>query len=76
MTHYRKRRGSKNFLNKSVSIAKTTSRKYIPKMKHSIENVGSEVIKSGHDSVPFLQRMTRKLFGFLGVKSKKRRHRY
>jgi hypothetical protein len=71
----RKRRNS-NILNKSVSFAKNTSKKYMPKMKHNIENVGSNVIKTGNDSIPFLQRMTRKIFGFFGVKSRKRRHRY
>lgn len=74
----RKRKSSKNIINKTisqtVSVAKSTSKKYMPKVKTSIENIGSKVIKTGEQSIPFLQRMTRKFFGmFSGTKTKKNR---
>lgn len=74
-----KRRSSKNFisktLNQSVSVAKTTSKKYMPKVKSGLENVGSKVIKTTGRTVPFLQQMTRKFFGMFSGKSKTRKHR-
>ena len=75
--HHRRSKHSsrKNILNKTVSSVKATSRKYMPKVKHGLENVGSSVIKTSAKTVPFLQRMTRKLFGMMGQKSRKhRRH--
>lgn len=50
-------------VNKSVSIVKNTSKKYMPKVKTGLEQVGSKVISSSKKSIPFLQKMTRKLFG-------------
>lgn len=76
----RNKRSSKNFLNKTinqtVSVAQSTSKKYMPKVKSGLENVGSKVVKTGEQSIPFLQRMTRKFFGmFTGTKTRKhRRH--
>jgi hypothetical protein len=76
----RNKRSSKNIINKTidqtVSVAKTTSKKYMPKVKSGLENVGSKVVKTGQQSIPFLQRMTRKFFGlFSGKKTRKhRRH--
>ena len=71
--HYRshKRRHSNNFMNSTVSVAKSTNKKYMPKVKNGLENVGSKVIKTGSASVPFLQRMTRKVFGMFSNKTKK-----
>jgi hypothetical protein len=76
----RSKRSSKNIINKTidqtVSVAKTTSKKYMPKVKSGLENVGSKVVKSGEQSIPFLQRMTRKFFGMFSSKSgKTRKHR-
>ena len=76
----RSKRSSKNIINKTidqtVSVAKTTSKKYVPKVKSGLENVGSKVVKSGEQSIPFLQRMTRKFFGMFSSKSgKTRKHR-
>ena len=66
-THRHKRHSRRNILNKtvdsSVSIVKNTSKKYMPKVKTGLESVGSKVISSSQKSVPFLQRLTRKLFG-------------
>lgn len=62
----------KKTMNKTVSIAKSTSRKIMPKIKSGLENVGSKVIKTGENSIPYFQRMTRKLFGMF---SKTRRRR-
>ena len=66
-----KRRHSNNFMNSTVSVAKSTNKKYMPKVKNGLENVGSKVIKTGSASVPFLQRMTRKVFGMFSNKTKK-----
>jgi hypothetical protein len=72
-----RRRSSKNIINKavdkSVSVVKSTSKKYMPKVKSGLENVGSKVINRSQQSIPFLQRMTRKLFGMFGPKSRKSR---
>jgi hypothetical protein len=64
-------------MNSTVSAASSTNKKYMPKVKNGIENVGSKVIKTGSESVPFLQRMTRKFFGmFSRKKTKKHYKRY
>jgi len=76
-----KNRNSKNIvnktINKTVSIAhkftKSTSKKYMPKVKSGLENVGSKVVKTGEQSVPFLQSMTRKFFGMFS-RNKTRKH--
>jgi hypothetical protein len=82
----RSKRSSKNIINKTIgqtlSVAhkftKTTSKKYMPKVKSGLENVGSKVVKTGEQSIPFLQRMTRKFFGIFSSKSGKTRkhHRH
>jgi hypothetical protein len=72
--HKRSRRHSrKNILGQSVSVIKGTSKKYMPKVKHGLENIGEKVITTSEQSVPFLQRMTRKLFSMIGIKSRKNR---
>lgn len=72
----RRRKSSKNLLNKGVNVVtstvKTTSKKYMPKVKTGLENVGEKVVKTSKKSVPFLQRMTRKLFSALGIKTRRR----
>lgn len=75
----RHRRSSKNFVNKtlenSVSVVKSTSKRYMPTVKTGLESVGSKVVTTTEKSVPFLQQMTRKFFGMFGSKTKKhRRH--
>ena len=68
-------RNYKNIVNKtieqSVNTVKYTSKKYMPKVKSSLENVGSNVVKTGEQSVPFLQKTTRKFFSIFSGKSKK-----
>jgi hypothetical protein len=75
---YKKKKRSKNILNKtidtSVSFTKSTSKKYMPKVKSGLENVGSNVIDKGTKTIPFLQRMTRKFFGLFS-KNKTKKHR-
>jgi hypothetical protein len=65
--HRRRRFSRKNILNntvdQSVGIVKNTSKKYMPKVESGLENVGSKIIRSSKKSIPFLQRLTRKLFG-------------
>ena len=71
----RRRRSSKNIVENSVSVVKSTSKKYMPKVKTGLESVGSKVVTTTEKSVPFLQQMTRKFFGMFGSKTKKhRRH--
>jgi hypothetical protein len=71
------RRTSKNIvtktLGKGVTTVKATSKKYMPKIKSGLENVGSKVITTTKKSVPFLQGVTRKVFGMVGVKTRKNR---
>lgn len=85
MSHHRShrrshhRKSSKNLINKtlqqSASAVRTTSRKYMPKVKSGLENVGSSVVKTGEQSIPFLQRLTRKFFGMFSTKSNTKRRR-
>jgi hypothetical protein len=62
----RRTKRSKNIvsktLQKSTALVKETSKKVMPKVKDGLENVGSKVIKSSKRSVPYLQRLTRKIF--------------
>lgn len=78
--HRRRHHSTKNFIGKtmekSVSVAKSTSNKYMPKVKHSIENVGSKVIKTSTKSVPFLQGITRKFFSMFSKKSTRKHRKY
>lgn len=67
--HRRSFRRRNNILGASVSAVKNTSRKYMPKVKSGLEGVGSKVIKTSKQSVPFLQRMTRKLFSGFSKRS-------
>ena len=75
-----RRSSKKNILNKtydqSMNIVRSTSKKYMPKVKSGLENVGSKVISTGSKTIPFLQNMTRKFFGlFSSKKSKSRKNR-
>jgi hypothetical protein len=77
--HFSKR-NSKNIINKtinkSLSLVKSTSKKILPKVKYNIENVGSKVVKTGEQSIPFLQRTARRFFGMFSNKSNKsKKHR-
>ena len=78
MARRRHRRSSrKNIINKtidqSVSVVKSTSKRYMPKVKSGLENVGSKVVRTGQKSVPFLQNLTRKFFGMFSSKTRRRR---
>ena len=72
--HSRKRNFVSKTLDNSVSVVKSTSRKYMPKVKNSLENVGSKVTSTASNSVPYLQRMTRSFFNMFSLnKTKKQR---
>ncbi len=73
--HSRRKKGNviNNSVSNSVSIIKGTSKKYMPKVKSGLENVGSKVVTTSKKSVPFLQKMTRKVLGMFGLKSSRRR---
>jgi hypothetical protein len=72
----RSMKGGKNMVDKTVSVAKNTSRKYMPKIKSGLEDVGSKVVSTTSKSVPFLQNMTRKLFKMFGAGHSRRRRRH
>lgn len=77
---HRKSHHSKNIVNKtidqSIHVVKSTSKKYMPKVKSGLENVGSKVVNTTSKTIPFLQNITRKFFGlFSGKKSRKNRRR-
>ena len=69
------RKSHNNIINKtvgkSVSVVKSTSRKYMPKVKSGLEDVGSKVVKTGEQSVPYLQSLTRKFFSKFSGKTRK-----
>ena len=75
--HKRSRRNGKNIitssLNKGVGYATSATKK----VGSTVANAGSKVIKKGADTVPYLQRLTRKFFGMFGMNKKtaRRRHR-
>lgn len=77
--HSRRKHSQRNIINKSVSksvsMIKGTSKKYMPKVKSGLENVGSKVVTTSKKSVPFLQKMTRKALGMFGIKSASRKRR-
>ena len=65
---YRKKGGKNNLLNttikrgysvaeKSYSVAKETSRKYMPKVKSGLEKIGNNVTETAKESVPYLQKL-------------------
>ena len=62
----RRSKSRKNIVSKTIQkgtvLVNETSKKVMPKVKTGLENVGSKVIKSSKRSVPYLQRLTRKLF--------------
>jgi glyceraldehyde-3-phosphate dehydrogenase/erythrose-4-phosphate dehydrogenase len=75
-THRRKHRrhrrchrgGGKNPVTAVTGPIKAASRKVMPKLKSKIEGVGSKVISASGGLIPSLQRMTRRLFGAIGLK--------
>lgn len=71
------KRSSKNIvtktLGKGVTTVNATSKKYMPKVKSGLENVGSKVITTTKKSIPFLQGVTRKVFAMFGLKTRKNR---
>lgn len=64
-----KKRG-KSLINKTMNMTQNVSKKYMPKVKSGLENVGEKVITTSKKSVPALQRYTRK---FLSLFTRKRR---
>jgi hypothetical protein len=81
--HHRKnhrknhRKTRRNLLSKtldnSVSLVKSSSKKYMPKVKQGLENVGAKVTTTASNSVPYLQRMTRNFFNMFSQNKTKKR---
>ncbi len=63
---------SKKGFKKGFNTIKYTSKKYMPRVKTGLENVGSKVTKTATKSVPVLQKTSRDLFGLFGIKKSKR----
>lgn len=85
-TRVSKKRTAKNIINKTLNetvlvaktasnVAKTASKKYMPKVKTGLENVGAKVVNTTQQSVPYLQSMTRKFFGLFSGKTRRQRKR-
>jgi IS5 family transposase len=71
-SHRRRHRINRRpIINETVSAVTTTSKRYMPKVKHGLENVGSSVT----NSVPFFQTMTRKIFEMFTTNKNTRRHK-
>lgn len=68
---------NKNFIKRTIktgmNAATTTSKRYMPKVKTGIENVGSRVTKTATKTIPVLQKTTRNLFSMLGLKKRSRK---
>jgi len=54
----------------TLPFVKSKSKKYMPKVKNGLENVGSKVTKTATKSVPILQKASRDLLGIFGMKKK------
>lgn len=78
----RKSQGKNNILNKTIkrgysvaessySVAKETSKKYMPKVKTGIETIGSNVTETAKESVPYLQKLTRRVLDMIGIRTRK-----
>jgi hypothetical protein len=69
---------NKNVVNKTLKrgfskvkhSVKSTSKKYMPRVKSSIEGVGAKVTETAVKTIPVLQKTTRDLFGAIGIKKK------
>ena len=59
---------SKKGFKKGFKVVTASSRKYMPRVKTGLENVGSNVTKSATKSVPILQKASRDLLGVFGLK--------
>ena len=55
----------KKTLSKGYNVAKTTTKKYAPKVKAGLETVGSKVKVVAKKSVPLIEKASNKLLGLL-----------
>ena len=62
---------SKKGFKKGFSVVRSTSKRYMPKVKTGLENVGSKVTKTATKSVPILQKASRDLLSIFGMKKKR-----
>jgi hypothetical protein len=62
------RKTQKNIVSKSLKkgykAVETTSKNVMPQVKTGLENIGSNVIKGTEQSVPYLQQLANKFFGY------------
>jgi hypothetical protein len=60
-------RKTRVYLEKGLSSIKTGSRKYMPKVRTGLENVGAKVTDSASKSVPVMQKKARQFLGMIGI---------
>jgi len=75
---YRKRsrrNGSKNMITKTLNKGVTFATSATKKVGSTVVNTGSTVVKRGAETVPYLQRLTRKFFGMFSTHKKTARRR-
>ena len=75
--HKRSSRRSKNMITSSLSKGVNYATSTTKKVGATVVNTGTAVVKKGAETVPYLQRLTRKVFGMFGMNKKtaRRRHR-
>ena len=84
MAYRKHRNSSRNFrrnamkktLTKGVYMVKNTSKKYIPKVKSGLEEVGSKMTTSAEKSLPMLEQASRKFLSIFGVGKTKKHRRH
>jgi hypothetical protein len=54
----------KKSLSKGYNVAKSTTKKYVPKVKAGLETVGSKVKVVAKKTVPVIENVSDKLLGF------------
>jgi hypothetical protein len=67
-SHRRNKR--KNIIQKGYKTLESTSQKVMPKVKTSLENVGSQVTKGVSQSVPMFKRLSDNFFGLFTRKQR------
>lgn len=60
----------KNILQKSTKFVTDTSKKIMPQVKQDLEKVGSNVITKTQESIPYLQKLTRRFFSLFTRKNR------
>jgi len=75
--HHKRSRGhgKKNMITSSLSKGVNFATSTTKKVGSTVVNAGTNVAKKGVETVPYLQRLTRKVFGMFGMNKKTARRR-